>query len=87
MPGLRAHGVQPDGGLMDSDQPVNDRLVVQLTRRGQDDLGYLIATEELNKTVIIHRALKLYRRVVESDQRGAEVQFVDGKQVTRLLIL
>lgn len=49
------------------------RLVIELTKRASEDLGWLVELEESNKTTVVNRALQVYRMIIEAQQRGQQL--------------
>jgi hypothetical protein len=56
------------------------RLVVDLSRRSRADLMWLMDSEDLNKTAIVHRAIQLYRLAREAQVAGGTVT-VNGEML------
>lgn len=49
------------------------RLVVELTSEASDSLDELTSREQVNKTTVVNRALKLYRLLRRADAAGGGV--------------
>lgn len=65
------------------------RLVVELTKKSASDLGWLLGTEELNKTTLVNRAIQVYRMVIEAQRDGRTLYFEDpgGEVRDRLMVI
>jgi hypothetical protein len=66
---------------------VSKRLVVELTKRASQDMSWLIAEEEANKTTIVNRALQVYKMVVEAQRAGDRVMIGDPEDPKKAHIL
>jgi hypothetical protein len=54
-------------------RPLATRLALDLTQRSRADLAWLMDSEDLNKTAIVHRAIQLYRLAREAQIGGGSV--------------
>lgn len=68
---------------------VSKRLVVELTKRAANDLGWLVDEEEANKTTLVNRAVQVYKMVVEAQRNGRRVMFAnpDGTDAQVLYVV
>lgn len=53
------------------------RLVVELGRRADADLAWLVNEEEVNKTTLVNRAIQVYRILVETQKNGGSIMVTD----------
>jgi hypothetical protein len=82
-----------DGPVIDDEQDleVARRLVVDLTRKSAQDVGWLLKNEEgdTNKTTVVNRALQVYRAVMEAQASGRRIMFAkpDGSDAEVIWII
>lgn len=90
MPALKSQTKAENTGLDEEiSTEVARRLVVELTRKSAQDLGWLVDEEELNKTTLVNRAIQVYKTVMEAQKDGRRLMISnrDGTQADVLWIM